>query len=859
MVDIHSFTTSESGNAVVGGDNGVVDFFTICTRSYLGFAITLGRSVLRHHVQANFTIWILDKGEIPALPDGIMVQPIDQAFAGEDLQHYTLYYDVLEFATAVKPRCFMHHFSAGSERVIYIDPDILVFRPFKEVFQLLDEGHSGVLTPHITAPLPMDSAKPDDLEILQSGIYNLGFLALARTTAANELLSWWSRWLDTHCFADKSTGTFTDQKWMNFAPLFWSDTAILRDTTYNVAYWNLPQRILSADAEGWLVDSRALTFFHFSGLDPGKPDALSKHQTRIDVARGSPLGRLLRSYAGEVMGAGHREFLGLPCERVRFANGIAVDNVTRRAYREAVAQKREFTELLGTGAGSFFEWLTELVSGDSASASPAPITRYLFTMYEMRSDVRQSFPDLFGRDRAHFLYWVRSSGIAEMGASVDMVDYLLGKRRPGVNFAGYLRAELGLGEAARGYVRAMRAQGVDLSFVDASSLCSSRLGDESLDLPEGDEERHVHAINMIHINADQLFHFRDLVGEEFFAGRYNIGIWAWETPTFPTSWYDRFNLLDEIWVGGSFMANAIAKVSPIPVLVVPHVIEVPEVTPCRSSFGLSSSEVLYLFYFDFHSTPSRKNPYGVIEAFRRAFNPDESARLVIKSMNGHHRPDELQRLKEAAHGLRVTFIDETLDGLRRFELLASCDAFVSLHRAEGFGLGLAEAMCLGKPVIATGWSGNMDFMDVSNSFPVRYHLAPLETADPPYEAGSLWAVPDLDHAAQMMREVFDDRVHAARVGALAREHMQEFYNRDEIGRRISERLKLIADRRLGGAPVVPIAASSVHGGIARRLRRRSVKWFVSVWRLTLRIVPLRHHARLRRLTTGLRSRLISGY
>jgi len=831
-------------------------FFTICTRSYLAFGLTLGASVRRHHPDAGFTIWLLDEGPVPAVPAGIATRPIADAFDADDLAHLTLYYDVLELATAVKPRCFMQHFAGGARQVLYLDPDILLFRPLDEVFALLGAGHTGVLTPHLLEPLPADRAKPDDLEILQSGIYNLGFLALSAGDASAALLRWWSNWLDTHCFVDKSTGTFTDQKWMNFAPLFWPSLGILRDTSYNVAYWNLPQRRLDGERGHWSVDGRPLAFFHFSGLDPERPGVLSKHQTRIDVVSGSPLATLLGHYAALLLAAGHRELKRLGWNRSVFANGMPLDTVARRAYREAVAQGRRFADPLGIGPGTFFDWLTAMVPGESARAQPAPITRYLLTLYEMRPDVRQAFPDLFGRDREAFLHWAGTSGLREMAISPELLDYQLSGRPLGINYAGYLRAELGLGEAARGYIRALQGQGVALSYLDTSDLCSSRLGDESLDLAPGGDDGHPHPINIVHVNADQLLHFRDQVGPDFFAGRYTIGIWAWETPDFPQQWYDRFDLLDEIWVGGSFMGHAIAKASPVPVLVMPHVIEVPEVEPQRAEFGLADDEYLYLFYFDFHSTPARKNPYGAIEAFRRAFGPDEPARLIIKSMNGHNRPDELRRMKEAAAGLRVSFIDETMDGLKRFELLAACDAFVSLHRAEGFGLGLAEAMAMGKPVIATGWSGNMDFMTVANSFPVRYSLEPLEETDPPYEAGSLWALPDLDDAARQMRLVFEDRALAAAVGARARSDLRREYHAAVIGPQLCARLKLIAERQSFADRPAP---ATLTFSSLLRLRPRLLSLLRRGWQMTLRLVPSRHHARLRRLTETLRRRVASGY
>jgi glycosyltransferase involved in cell wall biosynthesis len=365
----------------------------------------------------------------------------------------------------------------------------------------------------------------------------------------------------------------------------------------------------------------------------------------------------------------------------------------------------------------------------------------------------------------------------------------------GVRLTGYLSDESGWGAAGRGYARALQRCGVPTALHDVSRLTVNRSGDRTLEplapLAETD-------VNLVCVDAGQHFALLSEVGDRFFRDHYNIGAWAWELPRFPDDWYNRFAYYDEIWVGTSFIASALAPVAPVPVVRVPPVVTAPQGirTRGRGRLGAGDREFLFLFVFDVHSHLPRKNPQAAIRAFRRAFGQRDDVRLVLKSVNAAADPDGYRALRDLAGDARVDFLDGYWNTSAMADLFAACDAYVSLHRSEGTGLTIAEAMAAGKPAIATDWSGNTDFADASNSYPVAYDLTTVPCNVGPYRAGETWAEPDVAHAAALMAEVVAHPAAAAQRGAAARTRMQRDYSGEAIAAIVGRRLDVIGSRHL---------------------------------------------------------------
>jgi glycosyltransferase involved in cell wall biosynthesis len=372
---------------------------------------------------------------------------------------------------------------------------------------------------------------------------------------------------------------------------------------------------------------------------------------------------------------------------------------------------------------------------------------------------------------------------------------------PGVNLVGFLEGELGLGEVARKLGRALNHAGIPFAALPYRRTPSRQ--EHSVDLELASEARF--DTNLVCLNADYLHAFLDDVGADFFAGRYSIGVWFWESSVFAASNFGGLRFLDEIWVASEYVRRAVAAAADVPVHVVPLPVEAPPVpTRTRAELGLPQG-FMFLFLFDFVSA-ERKNPLAVVEAFTRAFEPGEGPVLVLKSINGRERKPRQLEAVTAAVGDRgdIDVVDAYFTAAERDAAVASCDCYVSLHRSEGFGRTLAEAMAFGKPAIATAYSGNLEFMDDDNAYLVPYRLVPIPEGWWAYAPGAEWAEPDVGAAAALMRRVYENRAEAAGRGERARDEILRELSLDRTAAFVARRLDDVQSRR------IPVAGAPAH-------------------------------------------------
>jgi len=299
--------------------------------------------------------------------------------------------------------------------------------------------------------------------------------------------------------------------------------------------------------------------------------------------------------------------------------------------------------------------------------------------------------------------------------------------------------------------------------------------------------------NIFHINADEMDHAWRHLGDEFFAGRYNIGYWAWELSEFPNAWLPAFKLVDEIWAPSRFTQQAMSEKAPCPVIRMPLGVELPDETAySRADLGLPEGTFLFLFFFDFTSYLARKNPWATISAFKRAFGADVGANvgLVIKTNGMALRPEEARHFLDAAEldDPRIVVLDKVMEDREIRGLVRACDCFVSLHRSEGFGRGPAEAMYYGRPVIVTGYSGNLDFTNELNACIVDYTLVPVKEGEYPHGGGQIWADADVEQAAWYMRRLVAEPGYGAGLGKMAADTIRSQCGTEAVGRRYGARL-----------------------------------------------------------------------
>jgi len=364
----------------------------------------------------------------------------------------------------------------------------------------------------------------------------------------------------------------------------------------------------------------------------------------------------------------------------------------------------------------------------------------------------------------------------------------------GVNLVGHPYGALGMGEHIRKSAEAFAAAEVPFSIFNTFD----QRGAHADKFPEFPFHHLIkrdapYAISLFHMNADEMRLAAAHLPAGFFDGRYNIGYWAWELAHFPDAWCPAFEFFDEIWAPSRFIQQAVADKAPCPVVHMPLAVDFTATERLsRRALGLPDDKFLFLFYFDFTAYVTRKNPQAVIAAFDAAFPPAArgDVALVIKLNGMEQRPDDYRRFVDDLRGRDegMILMDRVMTDTQVRNLVQCCDAFVSLHRSEGFGRGLAEAMFHGKPVIGTAYSGNLDYMNPDNACLVDAVLVDVREGEYPFAAGQKWAEPDVGQAADYMRRLVRDRAWAERLGSRAREYMRAHHSFAAIGARYRRRV-----------------------------------------------------------------------
>ncbi|HEY4426825.1 MAG TPA: glycosyltransferase family 4 protein [Solirubrobacteraceae bacterium] len=808
---------------------------TLAAPGQLPQARTLSRSLKEHQPGWSHEVLLMatEKVARQATPAGSV--PIRSVCEELDLDIEALLalHDGEELAVLMLPRLLGRYSQRSSEPVIHLPSSVWVLGDLAPIERVLSL-HGVMLTPRLTEELPEDGLEPTPERLERAGRIEPTIMGVVGSDAAEEFLTWWQGRVEQSLGAldaRRSGDRPEDRPWLarflELAPARF-ETGILDDPGCNLSIWNLHLHQLEPSAGGVVVDGRwPLRFLNLTGYEPDRPHRLNQAASRARVSRAPILHDLSESYARELRRSGWRDPERRGEVGRRLADGLVYDDALRSILSSALAMGEDFGDIFSEqGTRAFTAWL----EGPSPRGAAHGINRYLFhRVARERPDVVRAYPDLDGPGGAEFVAWSRAFGRDEL----DIPDRFMPsgseprgpsprvlpredvvpprgyepRERPapsadgdalGVRLTGYLGHTLGLGAAARGYARALGAAGVPvrtvtvpLHHLELPVQLADEYGRHGFEDLSHDGE---HGFEIIAVNADELPDFVTRLGDSYFQGP-RIGIWGWETNSIPPRWQRAFSLIDEIWVYSRFMAENIGAVAPVPVVALPPPVEAPAdpVAPLR--LGVPDG-YLFLFIFDYLSTVQRKNPVGLIEAFRQAFPAADGPQLLIKTINAPLRPLAEEEVLWAAHGRPdIHVVDRSLSAAELDGLMAACDCYVSLHRAEGFGLTMAEAMAIGKPVIATGYSGNVDFMNSENSYLIDYEIGRVGAECEIYPPEGEWADPSIEHAAELMRRVLDQPDEARARGGNARTDVSRLLSAEATGHRMRRRLE-----HLAGAP-----------------------------------------------------------
>ena len=776
---------------------------TICAANYLPFAKILADSFLKFHPHSKFYLLLVD-GDVPSIeigptPDITIIKPSDLELEPDVFTRMSTYYDVTELSTALKPLGLKYLLDAGSDTAVYLDPDIQVFSELVEIPKHLKSANIA-LTPHSLHGIPNDGLRPTNGDIMASGTFNLGFIAVKNSEQSYEFLSWWHEKLIFDCISDIENNLFTDQRWIDFVPSYF-DVSIIRNYGYNVAYWNLHERKLSKIDGVIHANEDQLGFFHFSGFSPNKPWILSKHvadNPRVVISSNPLLKELTQNYGRSAVEYSWNIKSLIEYGYSNLSEHIILTPRIRKRYRldviAATKGKCEFPPLANDPEDAVLGWLNRQIPESGR------LNVSLYDVWKGQPDLQAAFPLALGKDAKRFVWWANKYGIKEgkvnestikiydepMDTSVDF-GLTSRSKKLGVNVAGYFKGEFGVGQFGRLVARAAINSGLPVT-----SLVNERTESRQEEEFEISKSKQIYSVTISAVNADQFSLWLDDLPNELKRNSKFVGVWAWEIETFPKQFYPAFDYVDEIWAISSFVKNSIQPHTEKPVYVVPGPIIAPQITERldRSVIGLSENEEYILFMFDYFSIFKRKNPIDLIQTHVLAF-PDESGpKLIIKTVNGSKNPSQQEQLRFAV-GTRtdILILDMYLSREQLHSLVNECQIYISLHRSEGYGLTLAEAMSLGKPVIATAYSGNMDFMNESNSVLVPYELVPVGGDAYPYQSDSLWAQPDIAFAARAVRELSIDLERRMKIGNKARQDVTSEFTMEKTSEFVLTRVK----------------------------------------------------------------------
>lgn len=787
-------------------------FFTICSNNYISMAKVWLKSAKKFYSNVDFFIILADAmiHQSYFYPEDCEIIEAKQ-IGIENFNHFAFRYDILEFNTAIKPSAILFLMNQNYKNVLYFDPDIKIFNTLDKVFENLNQ-YQIILTPHLTKPLNFDNT-PNDFTIMRAGVYNLGFIAVSEGNSSRSILNWWRHHLQYHCINDINNGIFVDQKFMDLTPGFSDQVFILKDSTYNVAYWNLHQRNLQVKDNSYFVDNQALSFFHFSGFDKKNPKKLTKYSSSYqDNELSIELQQLINEYIEELNSYQHGSTPAGVYSYGKFSSGTPIPFVVRELFRS------EFIDW--PDSLSPFETFEDYLHLPSVEWSCLPdgylVSNLLAFIHKKNEWLRNFMPIGQAQSASHLARWyienslhiVKDRRLIEptavqfgpVTAAIELKSKTSVKRNADVAVIGYHESAMGLGEIAHQVLKTLHLSGIQAVGVPVTlNTLSDQIKSPMSDLLVNQVNA---SVQIFVINADQFLEVLSYLKSSINQDAYRIIIPFWELEKFPDQWMPAFEHVDEVWAATQFIQSMLKPKLNIPVLRMPIAIDF-ETTriPNRQKFKIKQDAFVFYFSFDYLSYSERKNPTAVVKAFEILIEKEKKSpssrkvQLIIKSMNKNKVQQSNMLLnqllsKPSLQGLIIE-IDETLSRDDTLSLMSSCDAVISLHRSEGLGLLIPQAMMLGLPVIATDYSATTELVNPSTAWPVDFQLIQLKNGDYPFWENQYWADPDISHASWQMQEVMTRKEEVIKRKQNAIQKILSTFNTNNSQIKMINRLKQI--------------------------------------------------------------------
>ncbi len=330
---------------------------TVAAKSSLSLARVLAESFRHYHPESPFFVLLSDEVDGYFDPGSEPFRVLQLADLGiPNLARFRFHYTQQELTYAATPYLLTHLLDQGFSGAAFLKQESLVLGELTPVLELL-RRHSIVLTPHLLEPLSGQAGAGRELNILQSGVYNAGFLGVGATPTARAFLTWWKERLYEHCRHNVPQGMHFEQRWLDLVPAFFEDVHVVRDPGFNVAHWNLPERKVTVSGDRVTVDGQPCRFFRFSGFDPEHPDAVTRYNARLNMSNVGEAAEIFRRYVTLLKAAGYHETKAWPYAYGQFDNGRPIADEARSLYRRLGRKADRFGDPFATAsADSFFRW-----------------------------------------------------------------------------------------------------------------------------------------------------------------------------------------------------------------------------------------------------------------------------------------------------------------------------------------------------------------------------------------------------------------------------------------------------------------------------------------------------------------------